>query len=332
MNFSDLAKAINHFLFAPKSPLPMALVRICVGLILLQDTLVHLLPDFKFYYGDNAIIPIESTICKYWFNEPYFDIMLLLPPGDTWKFAFFIVFVLAAVCMTFGLFSRTSMIVGFLCLLSFDSHLELNQNDGDVFLRLTAMILCFSNAGDALSLDNVFRARKAKQQPAPSGYVLSAPWAQRWLQLQVAFVYWHAFVCKIAGFSWISGMACYNSSRYEDCMRFPLPIVFDNLFTIHCLSWGTLVIELFLWTLIWFKQFRYWVLLGGIALHLGIEFTMNLPMFEWIVLSTYFAFVEPEDLSKFANIIRSYFSKLHFHLPGKARLPGPQSSLNTRPT
>lgn len=326
MNFNDLIKAINQFLFTPKSPLPMALVRICVGLIVLQDTVIHLLPDFKLYYGDNAIIPFASTLTKYWYNEPYFDLMLVLPPGEQWRFALFVVLVLAAFCMTIGLFSRASMIVTFLCLLSFDSHFELNQNDGDVYLRLTCMILSFSNAGDALSIDNLLRGLKHNWGLGGLPQTISAPWAQRWLQLQVAFVYWHAFVCKIAGYSWISGLACYNSSRYEDCMRFPVPIIFDNLFTIRCFTWGTLVIELLLWTLIWFKPFRYWVLLGGLALHLGIEFTMNLPMFEWVVLSTYFAFIEPEDFSKVMSRVRCFMHN-HFGRPATLIFDGNCPSL-----
>src|SRR6516165_3148844 len=271
MNFNDMFNGLNRFLFDPKPALPMALVRICIGLLLLQDTVVHLLPDFKLYYGDNAIIPIEATLNKYWFNEPYFDLMLVLPHTEQWRFGLFIIFVAAAFCMTIGLFSRVSMVTSFLCLLSFNNHLALNQNDGDVLLRIICMILAFSSAGDALSVDNLIRG--AKQDWRVSGFTnyLSAPWAQRWLQLQIAFVYWHAFACKIAGYSWMSGLACYNSSRYEDCMRFPLPILFDNLFTIQCLTWGTLVIEFCLWTLIWFKRCRYWVLLAGLTLHLGIE-------------------------------------------------------------
>ena len=318
MNFEEFLRAINRFLFEPKSPLPMALVRICIGLILLQDTVIHMLPDFKLYYGDNAIIPIDVSLTKYWFFEPYFDLMLVLPNTEVWRFALFLVFIAAAFFMTIGLFSRVSMVVSFLCLLSFNNHLALNQNDGDVLLRIICMILAFSSAGDALSVDNLIRG--AKQDWRVSGFTnyLSAPWAQRWLQLQIAFVYWHAFACKIAGYSWMSGLACYNSSRYEDCMRFPLPIVFDNLFTIQCLTWGTLVIEFCLWTLIWFKRCRYWVLLAGLTLHLGIEFTMNLPMFEWVILSTYFAFIDVKDLHSVIGIVRSKLSRL---LGLKARTP-----------
>ncbi len=310
MKINDLLKPLNHFLFAPASPLPMALVRICMGLIVLQDMVIHLLPDFKLYYGENAIIPIESTISKYWFKEPNFDLMLVLPHDDTWRFALFILCIVAAFCMTIGLFSRISMITVFLCLLSFDSHQELNQNDGDVFIRLACMILCFSNAGDALSIDNLLRSLRQDWRVTGFANPLSAPWAQRWLQLQLAFVYWHAAMSKIAGEGWVSGLACYNSSRYEDCMRFPVPVLFDNLFTIKCLTWGTILIEISLFTLVWFQEFRYWVLLGGLALHLGIEWTMNLPMFGWAFMSSYFAFVASEDLAKVMDRVRSYLHRL----------------------
>jgi hypothetical protein len=40
------------------------------------------------------------------------------------------------------------------------------------------------------------------------------------------------------------------------------------------------------------------VLLAGICLHLGIEYAMNIPLFEWMAVATYINFVDPEDLTR----------------------------------
>ena len=167
------------------------------------------------------------------------------------------------------------------------------------------MILACSNAGDAFSLDNLLRAFRQDWRLTGFGPRLSAPWAQRWLQLQLAFVYCQTFFAKLSGRHWIDGWAVYFAARYDDCQRFMLPVIFDTPFIIKGLTWGTLVIEFALWALVWFKELRYWVLLSGIFLHMGIEITMNLPMFEWVMMFSYLAFVEPQDLTKVMNYLKA---------------------------
>jgi hypothetical protein len=166
------------------------------------------------------------------------------------------------------------------------------------------MILAFSNAGDAFSLDNLIRAFREDWRLTGFAPRLSAPWAQRWIQLQLAFVYFQAFFSKIPGKHWIDGWAVYFASRYDDCQRFMIPYVFDTPFVIKGLTWGTLVIEFALWTLVWFKEVKYWVLFAGILMHLGIDLTMNLPMFEWIMMVCYLSFVEPKDLTRAMNWLK----------------------------
>src|ERR1700722_6207199 len=131
MSFATLLKKLDGWLFKPTSPTPMALVRILVGLIMLQNLVVHLLPDFGLYFGDHAIIKIDAILTKYWGFQPYFDLMLALPPGEQWRFLFFVALIIAAFFMTIGLWSRPSMVFVFLGILSLDNHFELNQNDGD---------------------------------------------------------------------------------------------------------------------------------------------------------------------------------------------------------
>ena len=64
------------------------------------------------------------------------------------------------------------------------------------------------------------------------------------------------------------------------------------------------MIELGLGTLVWFRELRYPVLLAGLCLHLGIEYAMNIPLFEWISIATYAVFIYPEDLSRAGEWIR----------------------------
>ena len=298
MTLAGFYKHWQNFFFKPTSPTPIALFRICLGLIVLQDLLLMLIPDFNVYYSDNAIIPIDQISANWWHTDPCFDLMLLLPGGDSGRLVFLWLTVGLAVLMTVGLWTRFSSVALFLCMLSIDNHFELNQNDGDVFIRLAVMMVAMSNCGDAFSFDNLIRALGQDWRVEGLAPRLSAPWAQRLLQMQVAFVYFHSFISKIAGRQWLDGVACYYASRYDEMFRFPVPFLFENLWMCKLLTWFTLITEFLLFTLIWFKETRYWVIFLGMILHLGIEYSTNLPLFEWLFMSLYLLFVDPKDLTR----------------------------------
>jgi predicted DCC family thiol-disulfide oxidoreductase YuxK len=305
MSFAALIKALDKFLFYPRSPAPIALFRIVLGVILLVGIFVQLLPDFKLYFGDHAIIPIESTMVYTWGRDNYFDLLLVLPPGEQWKLAILWILIMAAFCLTIGLFTGVSTIIALLCLLSFDSHFPMHQDYGDILLRLSLMMLAMSSAKDAFSLDNIIKS--FRQDWRISGFAprLSAPWAQRMLQMQVAFINMNCFVAQLPDTNWFSGLALYNVSRYDDMIRFRLPSLFDNLACIKALTWCTMAIEFCMFTLVWFREFKYWIILSAVILNLLIQLSMNSWLFIATTLALYILFIEPEDLHKVMDWIRT---------------------------
>jgi hypothetical protein len=80
-------------------------------------------------------------------------------------------------------------------------------------------------------------------------------------------------------------------------MRLKLPL-FDSLAFCKFLSWYTLLVEGAMFTLVWIRELRYFVLVSAVILHLGIDFAINLPVFEWAFIFSLIAFVEPEDIRK----------------------------------
>jgi hypothetical protein len=57
--------------------------------------------------------------------------------------------------------------------------------------------------------------------------------------------------------------------------------------------------------LIWFKEVRYPMLILGLLFHLCLEYSLNIPMFQWDVLSAYILFVDPVDLRRFWDWLHS---------------------------
>ena len=64
-------------------------------------------------------------------------------------------------------------------------------------------------------------------------------------------------------------------------------------------------LEFSLGVLVWIKEFRYYVLAAGLLFHLLIEYSLNIPMFEWDALSAYVLFMEPEDLARAWRRVRA---------------------------
>jgi hypothetical protein len=65
-----------------------------------------------------------------------------------------------------------------------------------------------------------------------------------------------------------------------------------------------MAIEFSLALLIWVRDLRYILLALGMLFHLFLEYSLNVSLFEWDVLSAYILFVDPTDVSRAWNWIR----------------------------
>jgi hypothetical protein len=277
-------KHVDRYFFEPISTLPMAFYRIVFGVTVLADGLlmVEFLPEF---FGSHGVLSEQSAARL----APGIRVNLvpLLPSGDVWLFLFFAAYLLAAVCLTIGLSTRTAATAVWLGLVSLHHRNPLILNSGDTFLRIAAFWLIFSPAGRALSIDS-WRAGAA----VPT----AEPWAQRMIQIQVSTLYATTVWLKLSGADWIDGTAVYWVTRLPEFARFPVPYIFDHMWTIRALTWGTLVVELALASLVWVRRFRPWVLLAGVLFHLAIEWSMVLAMMQWVLIGAYAVFLEKEQV------------------------------------
>ncbi len=296
----------RQFWFRDSSCVPISLFRILLGLLILQMLLVHTANAWLDWYGVHSVASFSAVRQYYWHSEPRFDLFLLLPESDFYRQAFMYFFVLVTCFLTIGLFTRVSAILVFLCLLSLHHHQPYNINGGDTILRLTSMSLCFSNAGRAISIDRLID-RFQHIEPLS---VICSPWAQRLIQVQVAIAYWNSFSCKISGAQWLDGTAVYYATRLDDLIRLTPPLLLNSLFFCKLLSWTTIIIEGSMFIFVWFKELRYFILTMCLLLHLGIDFSINLPVFEWAFMASFVTFVYPEDLSRLMDRLKHYAIRL----------------------
>lgn len=305
MSLRKLWSAWNSFWFGEGSPLPVALFRILIGA---QVVLFSMLfsPEAGTFFGQHAIVGPRTT--ANWMNCPEFSILPYLPQDDLWLHRLMALLAVSGICLSLGIFSRLNAFISFLIILSLDSRNHFVLHTGDKIMGEMLLYLVFSRCGEALSfgrLARIWRPSKPEFGPAKDGSIF----AQRLIQVQLAIVYWGAFTAKLHGKTWMDGTAVYYAVHLVQFQRFPIPFLLDHLWACQLATWGTLVLEFCLCFLIWVKEFRYPLLLAGALFHLGLDWVMVIPLFQYIMLSCYVCFIDAADLAHAMDLIRKLAGK-----------------------
>jgi uncharacterized membrane protein YphA (DoxX/SURF4 family) len=306
MSLKQIVQSWNQFWFSPQSPVPASLARILFGLLFIQFA-VFLAPELHNLFGSKAMVSFE--LAHSYSPEVRFSILDFLPQDAIFLDCVFWFFVLSAVCLTLGLFTRLSALLVYVGLISLDARNFYAFGAPDMVLRTVAFLLIFTQAGNALSMDrllNIWLRKIPETGPAAE----SPPWGLRLIQVFFAFVYWVGFSRKIIGSKWLDGTAVYYVAHYLDNQRFILPSIFDNVRICKLLTWSTLAVEFAMFTLIWIDEFRIPVILIGIAFHLIMDMTLNLGQFQFIMIAGLVSFIPPSTLGNVMRTIRSYIHKL----------------------
>jgi hypothetical protein len=304
----SLFEVWNAFFFSPQSPVPIALFRILYGLLVIA-TLMLLQPDWLTWYGPHAWVSLPTMHTL----EPgtRLNLFTVIPQKDPWIEALFWAFLGSALLLTVGLLTRLNSVVVFLCLASIQQRNLYITHGGDTFLRVAGFFLIFAPAGAAFSVDRLIRIWRGKEgahvQPR-------SPWAQRMIQFELALLYFASFCWKVQGAPWVQGTALYYVYHLDELHRFPVPSWFLRPTMLKLGSWAALALEFSLGVLIWVRDLRYILLALGVLFHLWLEYSINIPLFQWDVLSAYVLFVEPADMERAWNWIRGRIA-LHLGEP-----------------
>jgi hypothetical protein len=279
----------NRFFFAPTRTSSLELFRMAWGTLVLL-TLALRMANRDDWFGVNPIVNPESVAQM--MPAPNIDLLLALPSHDPWLAGFLGLGMLAAACVVLGLFTRLSTFVVLIVFASVCNRAPVILTNGDSLLRALGFFLLFSAAGATWSVDAVIRK---PSQP------FRAPWAQRLMQIQASVFYLGSVLWKVHGRPWIDGSAVYTVLHLESFRHFPVGWIAEQVPLLRLMTWATLVIEFALATLIWIRPLRKYVICAGICLHLGIDYALNLPLFQWSAMATYLLFVDPDASERFLD-------------------------------
>ena len=274
------------FWFSPQSTYSLGAVRIGFGVLAVAWT-ASLLPDLYSMFGREGVAPHEPT-------SPYRWSLFEAWSSDRALLIGWIVLLVAAAAMTIGWHSRLASLTVLVMILSFQFRDPGVFNSGDVLVRIEALFLALSPCGAALSLDQ--RRRVGSFFSAQ----IRPQWPIRLLQVQLSLIYLSTVAVKMRGDAWPRGTAVSYALRLHDMLIIQAPHWFtNNALLINVATWGTLVLELALGTLVWSRRIRPWVLGAGVVMHSTIIVTMGVGFFTPAIFVLYLAFVSPEPIERF---------------------------------
>jgi hypothetical protein len=286
--FGRLAAGWTRFWFEPQETATLGLFRIAYGLLVTCWTL-SLLPDlFAFFSNDGILTTYPTGDLSAWG-------VLRLSTGTPLLLVVFVALLAGSVALAVGFHSRTAAVVVWVGVLSFAHRNPLIGNSGDELIGNVALFLALAPSGTALSVDRWRGAGWDRFWEFPK----RAPWALRLVQVQLSIVYLSAVWNKMQGELWRNGTAVSYALRIADVGRLPTPgFVTHSVVLSELMTFGTLAMETSLGILVWNRAARPWVLSLGVLMHLGIDVSILVGFFSFIMIVCYLSFVPAETASK----------------------------------
>lgn len=290
-SLQQLSAGWHWFFHAPEPVASLCLFRVVFGLLLVINALL-LIEDAQVLLGPRGIFPYADFTRLYRRGRmTLFDALPDTPAVVGW---IVMVHLAASVGVMIGLWTNVSAIVAWIMLVSLHHRSPGSFHGGDTVMRLMLFHLCFTPSGYALSCDAYLAGRDpiAAMNAAPGSL-----WAMRLMQVQVSIIYLWTTHWKLRGRMWREGTAVFYAIGNKSFQRGRLPNFMLRPLPMKLATCASLIVEGSLGTLIWVREFRHPLVLAGLALHLGIEYCMNLQLFGWTMCCCLLLFLNPTDVA-----------------------------------
>lgn len=269
-----IVKGWNRLFDSPVDTRVYAAVRFAIGGILAIYAFV-LGPDFVRWFAEEGVLGRAELARN--IDLDTWSILNWLPGTEGALRALFLVFCVQLLLFLIGLGTRFQAICLFLWILSLHHRNNLVWEGGDVLLRVSLLLLIFMPLGARWSVDAFLRKRTRNQSPV---------WPLRLLQLQQSILYLSSVGQKLQGSDWVRGEALFYIGKLDDFSGrlgpYLLPEEWSWGFRIG--TWMVIAVEILIGIGVWIPSIRNKVVIIGILFHVSIELTMNLFVFQWLMI------------------------------------------------
>lgn len=282
--WKKIVACFDHFLFEGCDPRVCSLIRILYGGLLVIYTMIWMI-DANLWFTGSGVMTAATAYAAGLGPRPSLFFWLPSTPAVI-HVALVILFVQACLLML-GCWSRIQVVCIFIWLVSFQ-HRNHEICDGeDTVFRLFSFLMIW------MPLDHRWSLLRAWFRGPPSQATAEHAWALRLVQFEMSAIYLSTAYWKLTGSQWRDGTALYYVAQMQDVFGrgwFPTGL-FELVWFVKLSTWGVLIGEIVLPFALWLRPTRRWAIALGMGLHLAIEYSMNLLLFEWIMMVGLLSFV-----------------------------------------
>ena len=302
---------IDHFFFASRSAVSFGVLRIvwAAGTFF---TMFWKAPDIVRYFSYEGMVPptMEAPFIR---SDWRFTLLSTFhDPLSVW--ILYILLLLSCILMMIGLWPRLTTILSVLLLFTFHERNPLPLAGGDTVLRMLGFILLISPAPALRSL-SIHRLRDQwkhwKEHRTFLPPLQMPAWPKRLLLWQLIVIYGMSVWSKFLGATWRNGVAIAVVIQNEHFSRFLQQTLFRRGLIIlsPVLNYLTMAFELS-WLLLLIPRpvldrlrptskgrLRRFLILCGLAFHIGIQFVMAVGSFIWAMSAGLLGLLEQEDFT-----------------------------------
>ena len=267
----------DHFLFESCDPLLAPVLRIGFALLIVIQTLC-VWPDAAHWYSDSGVL--KSQTAEQILGPQAWSLLHGLDSEPWMAQLGLLCLLIHSGLMLLGCYSRFQVAAIFVWLVSFQNRNPLITDGEDTVFRILAFLLIWLPLDAKWSVMALRDSKNAHRTPTSKD-----AWALRLIQFQMTVIYASTALCKLEGETWQNGSAVGYVSRMTDNFgRWISPEWFDLPWITPLATWGTLAVEVFLPFGLWIPKIRWFAIGLAALMHLGIEASMNLFLFQWVML------------------------------------------------
>ena len=302
------AALLHDFLFKPEPIGFLPWIRVAAGTLICLK-LAALQPDLGFFFAEDGVLPLEQArnaapwVATHWYA-------LAPSAAESWRLLNAAAFCASLLGLVLGVLFRPMAILLFVWMGTLQGRNELVWNSADRLLMILLLFLCFSHADSGLSWF---------QRESLHVRARFSPFARRLIQLQMTLVYFATAAAKSSGRMWQDGTAVLPVLQLEEFFHGPLGPLRDSIWFSRLASWSTLVIEFAAATLIWVPALRLPVIGVTLLFHLGLDYSLNIPLFQWLMIAGLCSHLDPRLAETWAEAIQRRLARLEI---ARARLTG----------
>ncbi|MCH7402287.1 DCC1-like thiol-disulfide oxidoreductase family protein [Belliella kenyensis] len=283
----------------------LSIYRIILSFILLKNAIFYF-PMAEPLFGANAIVPYN--IYKNLMNLYNLDFMIYpfeIPFASHFLLLLIIIF---SSLFLLGVGGRVSGLILYFLVFTLNqrNNFLLDGSDNVIAVTLTFLLL-----SDCLS-HFTYNYREKKKNKFQNKFLQSLwvslnSFAIAGLLIQISFVYFFTALHKLQGSMWLNGTAVYYTMRVVDFKATSWNIFLtENHYFVVLSTYFTVFWELSFPFLVWFRKTKFFILSFGVLLHIGIFIFMRIDNFSWIMIGSYFFFIEN---SEYKSILKHFKSK-----------------------